>query len=136
MDISNVCIQQMADRNKKTRPSMKFDVMDCRDLKYQNEQFDLIIDKSTIDALLCGNFAFINVAIMMKECQRTLKTGGSYVAISYGSPGNREFHFLRDHLKLSLQTFRISKTHKESGHPSLHYIYILKKEPGADQVSL
>jgi hypothetical protein len=47
---------------------MKWDVMDVRDLKYQNELFDLIIDKSTIDALLCGDYAYLNVAIMLKEC--------------------------------------------------------------------
>ena len=68
MDISSICIQQMAARNKKSRPKMKFEVMDCRDLKYASEMFDLVIDKSTIDALLCGSFAFLNVAVMLKEC--------------------------------------------------------------------
>ena len=77
------------------RPNMKWDVMDCRDLKYNDESFDLIIDKSTIDALLCGDKAYLNVAIMMNECQRVLKTGGYYVAISYGVPENREVHFKR-----------------------------------------
>ena len=67
--------------------------MDVRDLSYEEETFDLIIDKSTIDALLCGSHAYFNVAVMLKECQRVLKTGGYYVAISYGSPANREFHF-------------------------------------------
>ena len=52
----------------------------------------MIIDKSTIDALLCGENAYVNVAMMLKECQRVLKTYGYYVAISYGSPENREFH--------------------------------------------
>lgn len=66
---------------------------------YETEMFDYIMDKSTIDALLCGNFAYINVALMLKECQRVLKTGGFYMAISYGVPDNREFHFIREHLK-------------------------------------
>jgi ubiquinone/menaquinone biosynthesis C-methylase UbiE len=74
---------------------MKWDIMDCRDLKYNDEFFDLIIDKSTIDALLCVDKAYLNVAIMMNECQRVLKTGGYYVAISYGMPENREIHFKR-----------------------------------------
>ena len=68
MDISNVCIQQMTERNKKLRPKLHWKVMDVRDLRYSKEMFDLIIDKSTIDALLCGNFAYLNVAIMLKEC--------------------------------------------------------------------
>ncbi len=40
--------------------------MDVRDLKYESGFFDLIIDKSTIDAILCGDDAFINTALMMK----------------------------------------------------------------------
>jgi len=68
MDISSVCIDQMKGRNSQRRPEMDWEVMDVRDLKYPNETFDLIVDKSTIDALLCGNYAYFNVAVMMKEC--------------------------------------------------------------------
>ena len=88
---------------------MKWEVMDVRELKYKNEMFDLVIDKSTIDALLCGNFAYLNVAIMLKECQRVLKTGGYYMAISYGVPDNREFHLIHEHLKLEINTYKIEK---------------------------
>lgn len=42
--------------------------MDARQLQYQTRYFDLIIDKSTIDALLCGDSAFMNVAKMMNVC--------------------------------------------------------------------
>ena len=45
----------MKGRNEEKRPIMKWDVMDCREMTYKNEFFDLIIDKSTIDALLCGD---------------------------------------------------------------------------------
>jgi len=83
--------------------------MDCRDLKFNPETFDLVIDKSTIDALLCGSLAYLNVGIMLKECQRVLKTGGCYVAISYGQPENREFHFLRDQLSFDLRTYKLQK---------------------------
>ena len=40
--------------------------MDVRQIKYPDNSFDIAIDKSTIDALLCGDNAFINVALMMK----------------------------------------------------------------------
>lgn len=68
--------------------------MDVRDLKYENNFFDLVIDKSTIDALLCGENSFLNVAIMIKEVQRVLKVGGVYMIISYGQPENRIFHLV------------------------------------------
>ena len=81
---------------------MKWDVMDCRDLTYEDEHFDLIVDKSTIDALLCGENAYLSVALMLAECQRVLKTGGFYVAISYGTPDARTFHFQRACLKFGI----------------------------------
>lgn len=107
MDISSICIEQMKDRNLKMRPHMKWEVMDVRDLKYDDGFFDLIVDKSTIDALLCGDMAYLNVAIMLRECQRVLKEGGYYVAISYGQPENRIFHFKRAFLHMTLTTFQI-----------------------------
>ena len=86
---------------------MKWDVMDVRELKYKDCFFDLIVDKSTIDALLCGDQAYLNVAVMLRECQRVLKEGGYYVAISYGQPENRIFHFKRAFLHVNLMTYQI-----------------------------
>ena len=68
--------------------------MDVRDLKFKDDTFDLAIDKSTIDALLCGDHSFLNVAIMTKEIQRVLKVGGIYLIISYGQPENRVMHLV------------------------------------------
>jgi len=88
---------------------MTWEVMDVRDLKYPDEFFDVILDKSTIDAMLCGTCAYLNVAVMMKECQRVLKTGGYYIAISYGTPENREFHFTRNHLDFEIKKVHLPK---------------------------
>ena len=76
-----------------------------RQMNYPSNSFDLVIDKSTVDAILCGDFAYMNVALALKEVQRVLKTDGVYMFISYGSPENRTFHFQRAHLKFNLQTF-------------------------------
>lgn len=70
------------------------EVGDVRDIKSENNYYDLAVDKSTIDALLCGDNSFLNVAIMTKEVQRILKTGGIYMIISYGAPENRLFHLV------------------------------------------
>ena len=56
--------------------------MDCRKLEFEEESFDMIVDKGTIDALLCSSNAFKNLAMTLKECQRVLKTNGVYIAIS------------------------------------------------------
>ena len=41
--------------------------MDIRKMTYPNNMFDLIIDKSTIDAMLCGQDTEMNVLTMMEE---------------------------------------------------------------------
>ena len=53
-----------------------------------------VADLGTLDAILCGQSSFLNVAIAMKEIQRVLKSGGIYILISYGKPKNRLFHFV------------------------------------------
>ena len=101
--------------------------MDARDMTFETSRFDVIIDKSTIDTLLCGNFAYLNVAIMLRECQRVLKTGGLYIAISYSSPEFREEHLKRENLNFDVQTFQVNKTSPDTGKTSTQHVYICKK---------
>ena len=128
IDISNVVIQQMVERNP-DKPEMIWEVMDVRDLKFPGESFDLAIDKSTIDALLCGDNSFINVAKMTKEVQRVLKTGGTYMAISYGTPDNRLDHFSWKHLHWEVSHLALGQ---DTDNP--HYIYLCKKKEDADEI--
>ena len=58
----------MSERNTEKRPEMEWHVMDITDMsELADNTFDLAIDKSTIDALLCGDDAFEKVAFMLKE---------------------------------------------------------------------
>ena len=66
IDYSQNVISMMKERCS-SMPKMKWDVMDVTDIKYEDNFFDIAIDKSTIDALLCGDNAFLNVAMMTKE---------------------------------------------------------------------
>lgn len=68
IDISSVVIKQMRERNSEKRPGMVYEVMDCTEMKeFADNTFDVAIDKSTIDALLCGDNAYIMVAKMTGE---------------------------------------------------------------------
>ena len=104
IDISSVVINQMRERNS-SRQNMQYEVMDCTDMKsLENCSFDIAIDKSTIDALLCGDNAYLMVAKMLKEVTRILKPEiGLYIAISYGKPESRGIHFERDHLSFNIK---------------------------------
>lgn len=111
IDISTVVIDQMKERNQEQRPFMTWKVMDALDMKVKPGSIDVVIDKSTIDAILCGEMSFYNTAIMMKEIQRVLKVGGVYLAVSYGRPENRILHFNREHLSFDISCFILSETY-------------------------
>ena len=135
IDISHNVIKTMAERNK-DKEGMVYEVMDVRDLKYENNSFDLAVDKSTIDALLCGEDAFINVAKMIKEVQRVLKVGGYYMIVSYGTPEYRMLHLNRKFEKFKIEILKIEKDFvEEDGYDKHHYIYLCQKLEGADEIS-
>ena len=132
IDICQNVINYMKERNK-DKEGLIYKEMDVRDMKdFQNETFDLVIDKSTIDALLCGNQAFINVALMTKEISRILKTGGIYFVISYGRPEYRLFHLQRKHLAYDIQVIEINQN-EGNNEQTKHYGYICKKLPEANK---
>jgi ubiquinone/menaquinone biosynthesis C-methylase UbiE len=99
--------------------------MDIRDLKYEDNSFDIAIDKSTIDSLLCGDRSFLNVAIMINEIQRVLKAGGIYMIISYGQPENRVFHLEREHLSFDISIYTIKKENNEGEPGEKEKVYFI-----------
>ena len=130
----------MGKRNE-SRPLMKWDVMDVMNMSYQDELFDIIIDKSTFDCLNCGESAQTNLACMLKECQRVLKTGGKYVAFCFNQPISHELHFKRDNLGFDLKTYTIEKfkglqidNAEIANLPKLeHYVYVCTKRADANE---
>ena len=113
VDISSVCIEQMEKRSK-YRPGMLFQVADVTNLEIATDNmFDVAIDKSTIDALLCGNHSQLMVAMMLKEAQRVIKPGGYYIAISYGQPKDRAYHFTQKFLDWKVREFKLYNVEKE-----------------------
>jgi ubiquinone/menaquinone biosynthesis C-methylase UbiE len=137
IDYSSNVIRTMKDR----LPSLFWETMDVKDLKFHNSYFDLIIDKATMDCLLCGDSASLNVAMMLREVQKVLKTGGIYVLVSHGDPEMRMVHLMREHLSfdISVQCLKrpyfVEEHSKEILLEKIHYIYLCKKKSGADQKS-
>lgn len=103
--------------------------MDVTNITLPADHYDLAIDKSTIDALLCGDNALLMVARMMKEVQRVLKTGGVYFAISYGDPESRMDNFDWPHLHLDTSHIVVGDDQE-----SVHYGYLAIKNIGADEI--
>lgn len=53
--------------------------MDCLNTDFKDDTFDVIIDKSTQDALYCGFNSHFNIITYMWEMRRILKPSGVYV---------------------------------------------------------
>ncbi|KAG2671688.1 hypothetical protein I3760_13G008400 [Carya illinoinensis] len=95
IDISSVAIDMMRKKYGNI-PQLKYMQMDVRDMSFfPDESFDGVIDKGTLDSLMCGTDASISSAQMLGEVSRLLKPGGTYMLISYGDPSARMPHLSR-----------------------------------------
>lgn len=82
---------------------MIYEVMDVTNMtKYAHEQFDMVLDKSTLDALTCSDDPYLNIARMLQEVHRVLHRDGIYLVISYSTPANRLEHLQRSHINFDI----------------------------------
>ncbi|RWR94502.1 methyltransferase-like protein 13 [Cinnamomum micranthum f. kanehirae] len=89
IDISSVVIEAMQKKYQE-RPELKYIKMDVRDMSdFESGSFDAVIDKGTLDSLMCGHNAQQNATKMLEEVGRILKDKGIYILITYGAPNFR-----------------------------------------------
>ncbi|GMH19608.1 hypothetical protein Nepgr_021449 [Nepenthes gracilis] len=161
IDISSVVIEAMQ-KKYSNHPQLKYIKMDARDLSaFQTGSFEAVIDKGTLDSILCGNNSRQNAANMLEEIHRVLKDKGIYFLITYGAPSYR-LHLLRDSCTWTTKLHVIEKlvSSGASNHlkwelnspvplgedgssveaalgknPDVHYIYICTKDDSLTQTA-
>ncbi|KAK1407967.1 hypothetical protein QVD17_39595 [Tagetes erecta] len=110
VDISSVVIREMQKKYSGS-PHLKYIEMDVRDMKaFEAGSFDAVIDKGTLDSLLCGHNSKPNAAKMLEEVERVLKKEGVYILITYGIPAYR-LHLLRESHSWAIKLHVIDKVH-------------------------
>ncbi|XP_078497199.1 eEF1A lysine and N-terminal methyltransferase [Lissotriton helveticus] len=84
IDISEVVIRQMNERNAARRPKMTFQHMDMLDMKFSDSHFQVVLDKGTLDAVLTDEEekTLERVNQMFAEVSRVLQVGGRYLCVS------------------------------------------------------
>ncbi|XP_059503752.1 eEF1A lysine and N-terminal methyltransferase isoform X2 [Stegostoma tigrinum] len=84
IDISEVVIAQMKERNATCRPAMAFVKMDMLQMEFGDCQFQVVLDKGTLDALMTDESegTLRNIDRMFAEIGRVLQVGGRFVCIS------------------------------------------------------
>ena len=66
-----------------------------------SNEFNIVIDKGTLDSILCGDDSEANTEIMMSEINRVLCKDGYYICISYGDRERRESYLVNIILKVT-----------------------------------
>lgn len=88
MDISPVVIDQM--RIMDQLPGQTWEVADCRCMpQYQDASFGSVLDKGTLDAVLCSSHGTADAAAYINEVYRLLVPGGVFLLVSLGQPQAR-----------------------------------------------
>mmetsp|Transcript_5016 Transcript_5016/g.16384 ORF Transcript_5016/g.16384 Transcript_5016/m.16384 type:complete len:208 (+) Transcript_5016:167-790(+) len=112
VDISSVVIDCMKERYA-GRSGLTWAVADVMSLKnYKNDSFEGIIDKGTLDAIMCGSDSFAHAHMMLAECTRVLKKGGVYVLITYGDTSTRLGLLEKEEYGMQIRIYLISKVRK------------------------
>lgn len=88
IDFSSVVIKAMQEKHK-DKPGMQYKKMDLRDLEFPDGVFNAVLDKATMDSILCAEGAMPLAAKCLSEISRVLAPGGVFVCISHGHPNAR-----------------------------------------------
>ncbi|CDO98708.1 unnamed protein product [Coffea canephora] len=108
IDISSVVIAAMQ-RKYSSCSQLKYMKMDVRDMNaFEAGSFDAVVDKGTLDSILCGNNSQENAAKMLQEVGRVLEDRGIYLLITYGAP-NYRLHLLRNSCSWTIKLHVIGK---------------------------
>jgi len=131
IDLSQGVITRMSEKYRDKQPTMKYYHMDARAMAFDDNSFDVVMDKGTLDSVLCGDASLANANKMLTEVHRVLSPTGVYISVSYAPPPQRKI-VDKDEFSWSVSVSQVERlavtlklTSDES--PSFHYIYICKK---------
>jgi len=134
IDISKVCVDQMMERFR-DKPTLQWQQMNVCSLDFPDETFDVVVDKGTMDSVLCGEGSTANVAKMCGEVSRVLKPSGVFFIVSYGVPDNRLNYLEKEDMyswnvtvhtvpKPTVSAAAVPSAEDANG---VHYIYVCRK---------
>eukprot|EP00357_Protocruzia_adherens_P019331 CAMPEP_0115005726 /NCGR_PEP_ID=MMETSP0216-20121206/20057_1 /TAXON_ID=223996 /ORGANISM="Protocruzia adherens, Strain Boccale" /LENGTH=214 /DNA_ID=CAMNT_0002372135 /DNA_START=40 /DNA_END=684 /DNA_ORIENTATION=- len=135
IDISSVVIKDMQEKYA-DKVGMTFATVDACKMDYDGA-FDAVLDKGTIDAVLCGEDSSKNVNEMLTRVYKSLTPNGVYVAITYGQPQHRLSYLTKSEFSWEVTQSQVAKptisttaalATDDKTSPNVHYIYICKKK--------
>ena len=137
IDVSQVVVRHMQGLIG-DRKGCEYAGMNVTELTYPDDSFDVIIDKGTLDSLLCAENGKEISTKALEQIFRVLKPQGYYICISYANSDMRMVFFTQEMLDWDVEIRQIPKPKlmdSVTSNDEFHYIYIMKKrgEPIAEQ---
>lgn len=111
-------------------------------MEFQPAEFDAVIDKATLDSILCGNESDTNGDKALLKISKVLKPGGVYICVSYGQPQHREKLFKKAELGFEVAVHKIAKptistsitiSNDDKDYPNLHFVYVCHKRGDSEK---
>ena len=134
IDFSNKVISYMDEKCRGKYPKMIFKVLDVCEMKdFDSGQFNIVLDKGTLDSVLCSENPVQNCQKMISEVYRVLNHGGKYICISFGDSEHR-MKFFKSQNWVNINYEKIIKpfARNENNTEGLdfnnyHFVYIMTK---------
>lgn len=129
IDISSVVTKRMQ-ASVGDRKGMEYQTQDVCELALPDNSFDCVIDKATLDSLLCGEDALERADKALRNIFRVLRPQGYYICVSYAGPDMRMSYFTTENLDWDVEVREILKPRlldNQAAVDDFHYIYICKK---------
>ncbi|GAX72762.1 hypothetical protein CEUSTIGMA_g218.t1 [Chlamydomonas eustigma] len=109
VDISPIVIEQMKKQHQGI-DSLHYQVCDCRSMtEFEDSFFAAVIDKGTMDAVLCAKHSQQETFRYLREVDRVLRPGGIFLLISLGSPLGRLDVLTKAGLNWDIQVYLMPK---------------------------
>merc|ERR1719454_1437872 len=118
------------------KPGMIYKQMDARAMggELADGSFHAVIDKATIDSILCGEGSTHNAQKMLAEVSRVLQPNGVYIAVSHGQPSYRLTYLQRPEFGWNVKIFTVQKpmmgmtaSLSTDDKDNVHYVYVCMK---------
>ncbi|BBG93368.1 S-adenosyl-L-methionine-dependent methyltransferases superfamily protein [Prunus dulcis] len=118
IDFSKVAISDCLRRNVRHRPDMRWRVMDMTAMQFEDEAFDVVVDKGGLDALMEPELGPKLGTQYLSEVRRVLKSGGKFICLTLA-----ESHF-RFGWKMGIHAI----PQKPSSKPSLQAFMVIAEK--------
>ena len=106
MDYSPIVIDRMREKYA-DRSEMTWEVMDMKDLTFESNSFDIVLDKGSLDALMVDEgdvwnpeeSVIIDIDKVLQGVSRVLVPGGKYLQISFAQPHFRTKYMMAERIQ-------------------------------------